>query len=284
MGLSRMAAGPVFRGMDRKALTAAYNNSAAVADSPEWLATWRNRSAALREQPQVRLDIRYGAAPRALLDYFHCGAVAAPLFVFLHGGYWQRNSRDMFSFVAAGALAHGIDVAVVGYTLAPEATLDGILGEAASALDMLQARQAEFGFDAGRIILGGWSAGGHLAAALLARGGLYGGLAISGIFDLEPIALCELNDKLSLDADAVERLSPQRRLVPGQPPLRLVVGGDELPEIKRQSADYVAAANAAGLPVTMRQLDGLNHFSILDELYRPDGALVVELRQLMGRR
>jgi arylformamidase len=80
--------------MHRAALDAAYNNGAAVAESENWLARWRALSAAVRSGPGTRLDIPYGSGPRARFDYFASGAARAPLFMFLHGGYWQRNDKD----------------------------------------------------------------------------------------------------------------------------------------------------------------------------------------------
>jgi len=108
------AATAIYRGMDRAALDAAYNNTAAVADSPDWLARWEKLSAAVRSGPRARLDIACGDRPRARFDYFACGALKPPLFVFIHGGYWQRNDKNMFAFVAEGPRAHGIDVALLG--------------------------------------------------------------------------------------------------------------------------------------------------------------------------
>ena len=90
-----MASPVLYRGMDRAALDAGYNNSAAVADSQAWVARWRERSAAIRAEPNARLDIAYGARPRAKLDYFPAGRTRAPLFVFIHGGYWQRNDKEI---------------------------------------------------------------------------------------------------------------------------------------------------------------------------------------------
>src|SRR5262249_27847409 len=80
------AATAIYRGMDRAALDAAYNNGAAVADSADWLVRWRELSAAVRASPRARLDIPYGSRPRARFDYFPCGAARAPLFVLIHGG------------------------------------------------------------------------------------------------------------------------------------------------------------------------------------------------------
>ena len=274
---------PIYRGMDRAALDAAYNNSAAVADSGRWLEQWRGRSDAVRAMPGVRLDVAYGPKERTRLDYFSAGAPGAPLFVFLHGGYWQRNSKDMFAFVAEGPRMHGIDVAIVGYTLAPDARLSEIVGEIAQALSFLESNAATFGFDRGAMFVGGWSAGGHLAAMACGHPGVRGALAISGIFDLEPIALTYLNDRLQLDADEIATLSPARLLRPGMAPLALAVGGTELPALRRQSTSFKDIADTLGVPMTLHVLPGHHHFSILDELARADGALTREVLRLVAR-
>lgn len=271
----------VYRGMDRATLDAAYNNSAAVADSSQWLERWRERSAVRRSGPGARLGIAYADRERTSFDYFAAGtSEEAPLLVFLHGGYWQRNAKEMFSFVADGPNARGIDVAVVGYTLAPAARLSDIVTEIDLALGYLSAHADQLGFDRSRIVVGGWSAGGHLASVAAMRPQVRGALCISGIFDLDPIALCYLNDLLQLDDKEVEQLSPIRLAQFGAAPQSLVVGGDELPELRRQSADYADVARRAGLPVRQRTLPGHHHFSILDELARADGALTAELLTL----
>ena len=274
---------PIYRGMDRAALDAAYNNSAAVADSNQWLDQWRSRSDAVRGMPGARLDVAYGPKERTRLDYFSAAPPGAPLFVFLHGGYWQRNSKDMFSFVAEGPRMHGIDVAVVGYTLAPAARLSEIVGEISQALSFLDSNASVFGFDRGAMCVGGWSAGGHLAAMSCGHPGVRGALAISGIFDLEPIALTYINDQLRLDSDEIATLSPARLLRQGMAPLALAVGSDELAELKRQSASFKDIADTLELPVTLQVLPDHHHFSILDELARADGALTRELLRLVAR-
>ena len=278
------AATAIYRGMDRAALDAAYNNGAAVADSADWLARWRELSAAVRASPRARLESSYGSRPRARFDYFPCGAARAPLFVFIHGGYWQRNDKDMFAFLADGPRAHGIDVAVVGYTLAPEARLTDIVGEIRQALSVLRDRAREFGFDRDRLFVGGWSAGGHLTAIVSDHPAFRGGLPISGIFDLEPIALNYLNDKLALDANEIATLSPLRVLRDRSPPLRLFVGSNELPELRRQSASYAEAARGRRLPVALTVLSARHHYSILDELARPEGAITHALVELIETR
>jgi len=279
---TQAGAAAVYRGMDRAALDAAYNNSAAVSDSAQWVSRWRDQSAVVRAMPQARLDVPYGARPRERFDYFPSGAARAPLFAFIHGGYWQRNEKETFAFVAEGPRAHGIDVATLGYTLAPDVSLTEIVAEIALALSFLSEHADEFGFDRDRIFVGGWSAGGHLTAAVSNNPAVRGGLPISGIFDLEPIALSYLDEKLQLSAAEIAALSPLRNLSRPAAPLRLAVGGAELPELKRQSETFASEARARGLPVELTALAGHHHFSILDEIARPDGALVRELGRLVA--
>ncbi len=182
--------------MDQRTLDAAYNNSAAVADSEEYLAAWKARSAAVRSRMPQHLDLAYGDKPATRLDFFSCGRPGAPTLLFFHGGYWQRNSKEGFAFVAEGPLAHGFHVALAGYTLAPFARLDVIVGEVRSALRWLHANVAALGGDPCQIFLSGWSAGGHLAAMLMDEPASRGGIAISGLYDLEPIRHSYLNNKL----------------------------------------------------------------------------------------
>ena len=273
----------IYRGMDQPTLDAAYNNSAAVSDSAKWLADWDRRSKAIRAMPGARLDVRYGNRERALFDYLPANVSGAPLFVFIHGGYWQRNGKEIFAFVADGPRVHGIDTAVVGYTLAPAARLSQIVMEIQEALVFLDGNADQFGFDRGKIFVGGWSAGGHLAALACLRANVQGALAISGIFDLEPIALTYINDQLRLDEHEIEKLSPIRQLSDGMAPLHLAVGANELSELKRQSFNFEEIAAGQGLPVTLRILPGHDHFSILDELAKPDGTLACELVRLISK-
>lgn len=255
----------LYRGMDRAALDAGYNNSAAVKNSAQIVAGWQERSARVREQYPGALDQEYGPSPRNRVDFFDAGE-GAPLFVFIHGGYWQMRSKELFAFLVPGLLAHGISVALVGYTLAPEKSLDGIVAEIHAAL----------GFLGRDCVLSGWSAGGHLTAMAMDHPRVRAGLAISGIYDLEPIRLCYLNDKLRLDAESARRLSPLQRPATGKP-LVVAYGTGELPELQRQSRAYAEIARGARL----EPLAGHDHFTILEELASPSGRLMAIVRTLI---
>ncbi|RTL51842.1 MAG: alpha/beta hydrolase [Bradyrhizobiaceae bacterium] len=272
----------LFRGMDRTALDAAYNNSAAVKDSPQWLDKWRARSAKAREAQGALFDIPYAREERTKFDYFPSGKKNAPLLVFIHGGYWVRNSRDMFSFLATGPNAHGIDYVSAGYTLAPQASITQIAGEIQSCLNFLSGHGEELGYDDRQIFVSGWSAGGHLAALMAAHPAVRGTLPISGIFDLEPLSLNYINESLHFTPDEVKTLSPYRTLRQGLAPQRLVAGGNELPELQRQTRDFAQAARALGLKATDAILPGHHHFSIMDELAEPGGLITRELLTLIA--
>jgi arylformamidase len=221
-------------------------------------------------------------APRARLDFFPANRTGAATLLFFHGGYWQRNAKEGFSFVAEGPLAHGFHVAVAGYTLAPEATMDDIVREARSALRWLHQHLATLGGDPARLYVSGWSAGGHLAAMLMDEPLVAGGLAISGLFDLEPIRLCYLNEKLGLDAEQARRNSPLLNLPARAAKLIIAYGSEELPELKRQSGEFGAAWSAHGLPWEMIEVAGRHHYAVLEQLARPDGLLAKALAHSRG--
>jgi hypothetical protein len=271
----------IWRGMTRAKLDAAYNNSAAVRNSAEKLADWSDRSAKTRSRSGALLDLAYGLRPRNRIDIFPCGRARAPLFAFIHGGYWQRNSKEMFACMAEGALASGFDAALIGYTLAPVATLSEIVDEVRSAMRWLRAEGRGFGIPAEKIVLSGWSAGGHLTAMSLAEADA--GLAISGIFDLEPCRLNYLNEKLKLTLDEQIALSPIRRPALSSAPLIIAFGTGELPDLQRQSRDYHAVRSEAKLPSEQLPLIGHDHFSILEELAAPDGKLTACLLRLIDQ-
>jgi arylformamidase len=269
----------VYRGMTRTQLDDAYNNGKAVADSPQWLVKWAQRSTDMRRRSGAVLGTAYGPRERERFDYFPSGRTGAPLFVFIHGGYWVRNAIELFSFLAEGPNARGIDFMALGYTLAPQARLNEIVDEIRRGLTHLQSATG-FGYDRERIYVGGWSAGGHLTAITADHPAVRGTMPISGIFDLEPLSLNYLNDPLQLTPDDIRDLSPQHQLRAGLPPTRIMSGGNELAELQRQSADYARAAQAAGLDAKLFVLPGHHHYSIMDELAKPDGLLTETLVDL----
>jgi acetyl esterase/lipase len=271
----------LYRGMDRAALDAAYNNSAAVPDARAVHADWLIRSQATRERLGGLSDLAYGPEPRNRIDWFPAGAAEAPTLVFIHGGYWQSRDKEDFAFIADGPVARGFNVALVEYTLAPAARMTAIVGEIGHALDFLAAKLPELGAEQGRICLAGHSAGGHLAVSHRAHPAVSAVFGISGLYELEPIGRNYLNDKLRLDAAEIAAFSPIRHIRAGAPVL-LTVGAAELPELIRQTEDYAAAAEAAGEAVSLIPAPGHDHFTVLEMLARPDSTALDALVSRMS--
>jgi acetyl esterase/lipase len=274
----------LYRGMDRAALDVAYNNTAAVGQArrDQYVADWAARGTALRPRVSARIDLRYGAAPRQRLDFFACGKSAAPTLAYIHGGYWQMNDKDTSAFLAEGVLPAGFHLALLEYTLAPEARLDQIAGEVRTAVAWIIEHARELDADPRRVFVGGHSAGGHLTAVAMGDARVAGGIAISGIYDLEPIRLNYLNDRLRLDEAEARRNSPILHLPARAGPLVVTVGLGELPELIRQSEAYWTAWHRHGLPGRHLPIAGHDHFSILEELARPTGQILAALKDLAG--
>lgn len=257
--------------MDQVARDAAYNNAAGVPGSADIVAAWRDASAATRARPGAVLDAAYGALERNRWDLFPAADPAAPCLVFIHGGYWQRNAKEGFACMAEGALARGWSAALPGYTLAPAIGVGGIVREITASLDWFQANAAAHGI-AGKVILSGWSAGGHLAACAADHPRVHATIAISGIFDLAPIREVYLNDVLSLSAEEVAAQSPL--LAPAKQRVATVWGASELSGLVWQSEAYVAARASAKLPGGAMPVAGANHFTVLEHLRHRQGAIL----------
>ena len=271
-----------WRAMSQQQRDIGLNNSAAVADSADIVAGWDQRSTEMRRRYPDHLDLRYGPRQRNRIDFLKI-ADAAPTLVFIHGGYWQTRAKESFTLCAGGPMAHGINVALVGYTLAPDATLDEIVDEIHRAVDFLVETLPSLGGDPERIVVSGWSAGGHLTSMALSHPHVKAAMAISGIFDLEPIRHSYLNVKLGLDEAMSQRNSPALQATGAAKPLSMVVGDAELPLLRQQTADFAAYRAANGLPVTYEEIPGANHFSILNELVSPNGRITTLIRQLFER-
>jgi arylformamidase len=263
--------------MSQAARDAAYNNSAAVANSAALVQERREASAAWRAAHGKAVDLPYGPGDRNKWDLYPGADAAAPCLIFIHGGYWQMNDREGFACLAEGPAAHGWSVALPGYTLAPDASLTAIVTELRTALDWLAGNARNFGI-AGPAVLSGWSAGGHLAALLLDHPAVAAGLAISGVYELGPLRDTYLNDKLRLTDAEIETLSPLRLPVV-QKPLAIAYGSNELPALVNDSRTLHARRAAAHAPGALVPVAGADHFTILHELRSPSSALI---RQAMA--
>jgi arylformamidase len=177
----------------------------------------------------------------------------------------------------------GFNLALIEYTLAPAARMDHIVTEVRSAVAWVIEHAKEIDGDSARVFVSGHSAGGHLTAMAMTDARVAGGVAISGIYDLEPIRLNYLNEKLGLDLAETERHSPMRHFPATAAPLVVTVGLGELPELVRQSEEYVAGWMARGHRGRYLPLPAHDHFSILEELAQPKGIILDAVREMAGR-
>lgn len=265
-----------------------YANPGMMLEFREHAPLWTRDAAAYREASRGRaeLDIAYGEEPRQRLDLFFPetpdsdgrGAVA----LFVHGGYFQACHKSSFSHLARGPNAHGLTVAIAGYTLCPQVTIGQIIAELQQAVALVARR-------CGRpVTVYGHSAGGHLAAAMLLTDWravdpmldertVPAALPISGLFALEPLVSTSLNERLGLDAAEARRLSPLLWPVPSGRSVCAYVGANESSEFRRQTRTFIARMEAAGAAASFVEAAGASHFSVITPLQEPDSAITHEL-------
>jgi arylformamidase len=262
-----------------------YDNRARVPEHPAILDRWAAESECVRRERRCLLDRRYGDCPSESLDIFlpETDAGPAPVIVFIHGGWWRALDKADHSFVAPAFTEAGVLVVVPNYALCPAVSIDHIAVQMAQAVAWTWRCAPQYGGDRRRIVLVGHSAGGHLAAMLLTclwrrlaadlpSSLMRGALAISGVFDLDPLRRTPFLQKdLRLTPASARRLSPVR-LPPPAAPLYAVAGGQESQEFLRHLRSIEDAWGQTCVPVS-ETIPGTNHFTVLDELARPGSRL-----------
>jgi arylformamidase len=270
-----------------------YNNRARVPEHAEIFARWMReaedyRTEAMKER-RAELGLAYGSTAREFIDLFAPSKAAkAPLALFIHGGYWRSLDPSMFSHAARGLNAHGVTVAVAGYNLCPQVAIADIIEEIRHALLFLWQRTGQ------RVMVYGHSAGGHLAAAMLATDwhGLYpktppdlvpAAYSISGVFDLSPLVGVAMNQDLRLDQESAREASPLFWPAPKGRAFDAVVGGLESSEFLRQSRIIAEDWGKAGAATRYLEVAGTNHFTVLDALSDPKSEMVQRLAELASK-
>jgi arylformamidase len=270
--------------------------------APGFEAAFARREAganAYREQAEnegrAELGVRYGASERQFVDIFHAvqqadakHTDAKPLAAFVHGGFWRAQSPVAYSNLARGLNAHGLTVAMIGYDLCPQVQLADIVAQVRAAGLFLWRRLNR------RILAIGHSAGGHLAACMVATDWkalapdapadlVPAGYAISGVYELEPLLGISVNDDLRLSPEDAVRLSPVLWPVAPGRVLDVVVGGAESPEFRRQSQAMAEAWRQGEAETRYEAVPGANHFTVIEPLADPDSAMVRRLVELSRR-
>ncbi|MDH3228682.1 MAG: alpha/beta hydrolase [Alphaproteobacteria bacterium] len=272
-----------------------YNNRANVPEHPGLLAEWAAKSAAWEaEAPRKALDIVYGDSGAEMLDLFFADAADAPVHMYIHGGYWQSNTRKSSSFVARPLVDAGVHVAVVDYALCPAVTIDEIGRQIRAALAWLWREAERFGGDPDRITVSGHSCGGQLVGTAMATDwGIFaeglphdlvkGGVSISGVFDLAPLVDTSINDKVGMDPQTARRNSPLFMKPATQAPLALYWGGDETDAFRWQSESMAESWGGKGAITVAEAVPGTNHFTVLTGMDNPTHPATRGILRQIGR-
>jgi len=271
----------LFGGMTRAELDLAYDNRNKVEgfDFDAFLVECQTRNDAALQAHRSVMDVSFGASDAEALDIFLPESCeTAPVHVFFHGGYWRALNKADFSYVANGIVPNGHILVVVNYALIPTVRMDELIEQCRRSLRWVQDNIAEYGGDPARISISGHSAGGHIVAMMMATDWqgttpFVQACAISGIYELEPVRLCHLNDDLDLSEQEVEHQSPVRLPRGTDVPFSVLVGEREGPEYIRQSRALAEAWSSDAAPVPVTVDPDHDHFSIRMALDNPDSAV-----------
>jgi arylformamidase len=268
---------------------AEYNVRARVPEYEEIFARWSReaedyRAEALKAR-RAELGLSYGSSPRQTIDLFLPRPdVTAPLALFVHGGYWRSLEPAMFSQMARGINAHGVAVAVAGYDLCPEVTIKEIIDQIRHACLFLWLRTGQ------RMIAYGHSAGGHLAATMLATQWhelypktppdlVHAAYSVAGIFDLRPLVHTSMAVDLRQDEASAREVSPIFWPAPQGRSFDAVAGSSETNEFRRQSRAIAEQWGKHGARTRNEERPG-NHFTVLDALSDPESAMTARVAEL----
>lgn len=254
-------------------LDAQYNTKELGLDTNFYLQDYIKNSIQAREQLACKLDIPYGLTTVENLDIFPANNLQAPILIFIHGGDWVMGSSKDFSFVAKSAVAAGITVIVVNYGLCPKVKIDEIVRQNRAAVAWVYRNAESFGGNRERIYVSGHSAGGHLAAMVMAtdwndynlpENVVKAGCVISGLFDLVPFPYTWLQTKIQLSCDEILRNSPIYHIPDKSGSLIVTYGSEESSEFRRQSQDFLSAWKSKGLQGEYLPQPGTHHFTAIN--------------------
>ena len=269
-----------------------YNARASVPDFDLYARLYRT----LSDEAYAALphhEVAYGNGDGELLDVFPQPAAGAPVFVFIHGGYWRALSKADSALVAPMLHAAGAVVVTLDYALAPAVTLTHIVDQVRRALAWIHREIAGYGGDPDRVVVSGSSAGGHLTGMILAGGwqerygvpvpGVVGGLPLSGLFDVRPLMRTHVNAWMKLDEPSAAENCPLLHL-PAAPTVPLVAchGAHETTEFGLQTQRFAKAWANAGGPARYESVPDRDHFSIVVDLRHADSVVGAAALSLLG--
>ena len=249
-------------------------------DIPRWL----EKSELFRDKTNGSLDLTYGPRPRNKLDFFAPKGLPVGLVLYIHGGYWQRGDKSVYSFVAEPFVNRGYSVAVMNYQMCPDVRLIEIAPQARNAIKWLWRNAEELGIMRNNFNIMGHSAGGHLTAEMLftdwtcesddlPRDLLHAAVAVSGIYDFEPILFCSENEGLRMDDAEAKAASMTYRHPSVDVPHIVAYGLNEPTDMHRQSHSYAKTFEDDFSSLEIIAIDGADHFETIDIMIDEDSEI-----------
>lgn len=264
-------------------IDAQYDVETSVPDFNVYARHFTEQSQLARHRLRAKLNVAFGPTLDETLDIFPATESNAPVFVFIHGGYWRMLSSKEFSCVALGLNQLGITTVVVNYSLAPKVSIDEISRQARAAVAWVLRHIDRYGGDPERVVVGGHSAGGHLTAMCLQtdwageyglqQDPLRGAVMVSGLYDLRPLRFSNMQPMLQLDDGVIQRNSPLFHVKKSTTPALITWGGDEPNEFQRQSETYLERWKDVGNRAKKWAQPGANHFNAIYGFEDPKSAL-----------
>jgi arylformamidase len=286
---------PVYKGLTREDIEAQYFLRGTRPDyQSKMIPDWIERSSRLRNDADCSLDVSYGPGTRNRLDFFRAGSTVRGFVLYIHGGYWQRGDKSVYSYIAAPYVRRGFSVALMNYHMCPEVALSAIAPQARRAVAWLWRNADEFGIPRDNFNVMGHSAGGHLTAEMLLTDWrdvdtgmpldvIRSAVALSGIYDLEPLLHCSENAGLGLTTEEAARVSPiHQRLVSACPQL-IAYGSNEPRDMHRQSIDYSSTFRSQGAKIELYAIPGADHFDVCNVIADDDSELFSKCMDIMSR-
>ena len=282
----------VYRDYTQDELNVQYSARGTAPDGDVYRDFISENSARVREEMDCRSDVPYGPTPEEVINVFPAEKPGSPIVYFIHGGYWRSSSQNDVDLYAEALVPAGCAYVTVNYLLAPEATIDEIVRQCRTGLAWTYNNAASFNGDPNNVHVVGRSAGGHLTGMMLADGWreefvlpddlIKSACALSGLFDLEPVRLSNVNEWAKLDKEAADRNSPIHHMPKIPCPIIIAWGENETDEFKRQSDLYRIAWQSRGWPCEIMEFAGKHHFASMPDLMYPHEACTKALMAQIG--
>ena len=265
----------VYKDFRREEMEYQFNPRVTVAEYPQLTAAREKASEATRARLKHFRNVRYGSGPRALLDVFPAEGPGAPVQVYIHGGYWRGGSKDAYGFIAEPFVEAGVTTVLLEYDLCPQVAVPDIVRQTREGIAWVHRRIADYGGDPQKLYLSGSSAGGHLVALALnhrwEEDGLpadviKGAVAITGVYDPDPVFHVSVNEDIRLTPDTAREVSAMLNPPLDRTPLVVAVGAAETRGWIGMSRDFFGLCQERGVDCRYLEAPGAHHFSISGQL------------------